>query len=151
MELCRNNGFGNTVRHCYSQFSLNTICFSQMYFQRISLLSQNKALDSRHRFMLQDLIELRRNNWVLRRKVLWGYQISSYSWCKMVALWGSTKTEDCCIRLTNKHPPLFGRLRVPRRLTTFTEMRRWRLASALLPIGRLPGGCVMARAARQCE
>lgn len=125
--------------------------FLQMYFQRISLLSQNKALDSRHRFMLQDLIELRRNNWVLRRKVLWGSQVSFYFWCKMLAPLGSSKTEDCCMCLTNKHPSRLGRLRVPRRSTTFTEMRRWRPASALLPIGRLLGGCVMARAARQCE
>jgi translation initiation factor 4G len=39
------------------------------YFKRIDDLTKNDALDSRHRFMLQDLIELRRNSWVLRRKV----------------------------------------------------------------------------------
>jgi translation initiation factor 4G len=37
------------------------------YFIRIDVLSRNEALDSRHRFMLADLIDLRRNNWVLRR------------------------------------------------------------------------------------
>ncbi len=38
------------------------------YFKRIDVLSKNEeALDSRHRFMLADLIDLRRNNWVLRR------------------------------------------------------------------------------------
>lgn len=41
----------------------------QMYFQRIGSLAQNAALDSRHKFMLQDMMELRRNKWVLRRKV----------------------------------------------------------------------------------
>ncbi|KAL6784444.1 hypothetical protein ACKKBF_B01825 [Auxenochlorella protothecoides x Auxenochlorella symbiontica] len=39
-----------------------------MYFQRIGSLAQNAALDSRHKFMLQDMVELRRNKWVLRRK-----------------------------------------------------------------------------------
>lgn len=38
------------------------------YFKRIEALVKNEeALDSRHRFMLADLIDLRRNNWVLRR------------------------------------------------------------------------------------
>ncbi|KFM26904.1 Eukaryotic translation initiation factor 4G [Auxenochlorella protothecoides] len=41
-----------------------------MYFQRIGSLAQNAALDSRHKFMLQDMVELRRNKWVLRRKVI---------------------------------------------------------------------------------
>ena len=40
-----------------------------VYFRRIEALSNNEALDARHRFMLKDLIELRRNKWVLRRKV----------------------------------------------------------------------------------
>jgi len=39
------------------------------YFKRIDVLSKNEdALDSRHRFMLADLIDLRRNSWVLRRQ-----------------------------------------------------------------------------------
>jgi len=39
------------------------------YFKRIDVLSRNEdALDSRHRFMLADLIDLRKNNWVLRRQ-----------------------------------------------------------------------------------
>ena len=41
----------------------------RIYFNRIDSLSNNEALDSRHRFMLHDLIDLRRNHWVLRRKV----------------------------------------------------------------------------------
>lgn len=41
----------------------------RIYFNRIDSLSNNEALDSRHRFMLRDLIDLRRNHWVLRRKV----------------------------------------------------------------------------------
>jgi translation initiation factor 4G len=45
-----------------------------IYFKRIESLSNNDALDTRHRFMLRDLIELRRNNWVLRRKVRSGYR-----------------------------------------------------------------------------
>lgn len=39
-----------------------------VYFKRIQDLSENTALDARHRFMLKDLIELRNNGWVMRRK-----------------------------------------------------------------------------------
>jgi hypothetical protein len=39
-----------------------------VYFKRIEILSNNTALDSRHRFMLLDLIEMRRNQWTQRRK-----------------------------------------------------------------------------------
>lgn len=40
-----------------------------VYFNRIQDLMKNEALDSRHRFMLNDLVDLRNNNWVERRKV----------------------------------------------------------------------------------
>lgn len=39
-----------------------------VYFKRIQDLSENDALDSRHRFMLKDLIDMRKNGWMLRRK-----------------------------------------------------------------------------------
>ncbi len=39
-----------------------------VYFRRISDLTNNKALDSRHRFMLLDLVDLRKNSWIQRRK-----------------------------------------------------------------------------------
>lgn len=38
------------------------------YFLRIERLSQNKAISSRVRFMLRDVCEMRKNNWVPRRK-----------------------------------------------------------------------------------
>ena len=41
--------------------------FMDIYFARIRELSQNKKLSSRIRFMLQDLMELRSDNWVPRR------------------------------------------------------------------------------------
>ena len=40
----------------------------KLYFKRIDDLAKNEALDSRHRFMLHDLIDLRRNKWILRRQ-----------------------------------------------------------------------------------
>lgn len=41
-----------------------------VYFNRIEQLSRNEeALDSRHRFMLVDLIEQRRNRWRPRKEV----------------------------------------------------------------------------------
>jgi translation initiation factor 4G len=48
--------------------SISTRDMMGVYFKRIDALQRNEALDSRHRFMLHDLIDLRRNNWVLRRK-----------------------------------------------------------------------------------
>lgn len=39
-----------------------------VYFNRIEALQKNESLDARHRFMLRDLVDLRRNNWVERRK-----------------------------------------------------------------------------------
>ena len=39
------------------------------YFRRLDQLSKNPALDSRIRFMVQDVIDLRYNSWRLRRKV----------------------------------------------------------------------------------
>lgn len=38
------------------------------YFGRIQRLTENPKLDTRHQFMLIDLIELRDRNWVARRK-----------------------------------------------------------------------------------
>jgi hypothetical protein len=40
-----------------------------VYFGRIETLSRNEALDSRHRFMLLDLIDQRRNRWRPRKEV----------------------------------------------------------------------------------
>lgn len=41
-----------------------------MYFTRIEQLARNEAaLDSRHRFMLMDLIDQRRNRWRPRKEV----------------------------------------------------------------------------------
>lgn len=34
-----------------------------VYFKRIQALMSNPALDSRHRFMLQDLLDLRASRW----------------------------------------------------------------------------------------
>jgi len=39
------------------------------YFRRLDQLSKNQTLDSRIRFMVQDVIDLRYNSWRLRRKV----------------------------------------------------------------------------------
>jgi len=39
------------------------------YFRRIETLIKSDALDVRHSFMLQDLVDLRNENWVERRKV----------------------------------------------------------------------------------
>ena len=41
-----------------------------VYFSRIETLATNEAaLDSRHRFMLMDLIDQRRNRWRPRKEV----------------------------------------------------------------------------------
>jgi len=40
-----------------------------VYFERLKLLSNNMNLSSRVRFMLKDVIDLRRNRWQVRRKV----------------------------------------------------------------------------------
>ena len=45
-----------------------SIPLMEMYFQRIGVLSVCDKLPSRIRFMLKDVIELRDNNWVTRRK-----------------------------------------------------------------------------------
>mmetsp|Transcript_27984 Transcript_27984/g.39438 ORF Transcript_27984/g.39438 Transcript_27984/m.39438 type:complete len:870 (-) Transcript_27984:833-3442(-) len=42
--------------------------YMDTYFQRITDLSQSKSLPSRIRFMLQDLIRLRKSNWVSRQE-----------------------------------------------------------------------------------
>jgi translation initiation factor 4G len=62
-----------------------------VYFKRIDDLTKNEALDSRHRFMLHDLIDLRRNNWVLRRKV-------------SLPLPTLYKDNATCVRLWSKRP-----------------------------------------------
>lgn len=41
----------------------------EIYFKRIEALSQHKVLESRLRFALQDLVDLRKNGWMERRKV----------------------------------------------------------------------------------
>ncbi|KAL3135011.1 hypothetical protein ABBQ32_007959 [Trebouxia sp. C0010 RCD-2024] len=43
--------------------------YMNAYFERVSMLSKNMTLESRIRFMLQDLIELRYNSWIARREV----------------------------------------------------------------------------------
>eukprot|EP00980_Cylindrotheca_fusiformis_P021277 scaffold8194_cov118-Cylindrotheca_fusiformis.AAC.8 len=43
--------------------------FMKVSFDKISRLSKDKALPSRSRFMYKDLLDLRANNWVPRRKV----------------------------------------------------------------------------------
>ena len=49
--------------------TISTRDMMEVYFKRIEVLAKNEdALDSRHRFMLQDLVDQRRNNWVERRK-----------------------------------------------------------------------------------
>ena len=40
-----------------------------VYFERLKILSNNMNLSSRVRFMLKDVIDLRRNRWQVRRKV----------------------------------------------------------------------------------
>eukprot|EP00823_Brevimastigomonas_motovehiculus_P009362 TRINITY_DN9028_c0_g1_i1.p1 TRINITY_DN9028_c0_g1~~TRINITY_DN9028_c0_g1_i1.p1 ORF type:complete len:250 (-),score=48.03 TRINITY_DN9028_c0_g1_i1:43-759(-) len=40
----------------------------KVYFQRLTLMSQNKALSSRIRFMCKDVIDLRNRNWIPRQK-----------------------------------------------------------------------------------
>jgi len=42
--------------------------FMQRYFDQFSKLSQDDNISSRIRFMFQDLLELRRNNWIPRRE-----------------------------------------------------------------------------------
>lgn len=40
------------------------------YFARMNMFMQHRELQSRIRFMLQDIIELRGNNWVPRKSML---------------------------------------------------------------------------------
>jgi len=49
--------------------SIKTTDMMEVYFRRIEALISSNALDARHSFMLQDLVDLRRENWVERRKV----------------------------------------------------------------------------------
>lgn len=48
--------------------SMKTNEMMGVYFSRIERLSKSEKLDARHRFMLKDLIDLRKNDWVERRK-----------------------------------------------------------------------------------
>lgn len=48
--------------------TIHTKDLMEVYFKRVDALSNNEALDSRHRFMLLDLIDLRSNRWTERRK-----------------------------------------------------------------------------------
>jgi hypothetical protein len=49
--------------------TIKTSEMMEVYFRRIETLIKSDALDSRHSFMLQDLVDLRNENWVERRKV----------------------------------------------------------------------------------
>lgn len=49
--------------------TIKTSDMMEVYFRRIETLIKSKALDARHSFMLQDLVDLRKDSWVERRKV----------------------------------------------------------------------------------
>lgn len=57
-----------TVGRPLDQSTAKTRPLMEVYFQRIEALSKSQALDSRLRFLLKDLIDLRNNQWVERRK-----------------------------------------------------------------------------------
>ena len=57
-----------TVGRPLDQSTAKTRPLMEVYFQRIEALSKSAALDSRLRFLLKDLIDLRNNQWVERRK-----------------------------------------------------------------------------------
>jgi len=57
-----------TVGRPLDQSVAKTRPLMEVYFQRIDALSKSAALDSRLRFLLKDLIDLRNNQWVERRK-----------------------------------------------------------------------------------
>lgn len=48
--------------------TIKTTDMMEVYFRRIETLIKSDKLDARHSFMLQDLVELRKDNWVQRRK-----------------------------------------------------------------------------------
>lgn len=48
--------------------TIKTTAMMEVYFRRIETLIKSDKLDARHSFMLQDLVELRKDNWVQRRK-----------------------------------------------------------------------------------
>ena len=48
--------------------TIKTSDMMEVYFRRIEMLSVSDKLDMRHRFMLKDLLDLRRSGWRERRK-----------------------------------------------------------------------------------
>lgn len=48
--------------------TIKTTDMMEVYFRRIETLIKSDKLDARHSFMLQDLVDLRSDNWVQRRK-----------------------------------------------------------------------------------
>lgn len=58
--------------------TIKTSEMMEVYFRRIETLIKSDALDSRHSFMLQDLVDLRNENWVERRKVKKKYTVHSF-------------------------------------------------------------------------
>ncbi|KDD72593.1 hypothetical protein H632_c3149p0, partial [Helicosporidium sp. ATCC 50920] len=58
----------NKVHQLGEQQTATTQELMDMYFKRIGELSKSSALDSRHKFMLRDLVDLRSNSWVQRQK-----------------------------------------------------------------------------------
>eukprot|EP00951_Prasinocladus_malaysianus_P031363 scaffold300056_cov49-Prasinocladus_malaysianus.AAC.2 len=58
----------------------------EIYFKRIGQLAQNKTLESRLRFMLQDVVDLRRNGWVERRKVHTNPSDLVIHFCRLICL-----------------------------------------------------------------
>lgn len=114
-----------------------------IYFSRIKALSGNEAaLDSRHRFMLLDLMEQRRNRWRPRKEVRFGWAglaACSEGWAACRPAWlrmpqhGADQTSPA--RARPAHPPPYHALRLcrrraPRRLTRSTRRRR---SSGLAP------------------
>lgn len=48
--------------------TIKTTDMMEVYFRRIETLIKSDKLDARHSFMLQDLVDLRKDHWVQRRK-----------------------------------------------------------------------------------
>jgi translation initiation factor 4G len=70
----------------------------EVYFQRIKVFSQAKGLESRLRFALQDLIELRENSWTERRKVR---GVSAFICSALIAIvWERLRTSSLALTYT---------------------------------------------------
>ena len=54
---------GKLIDHPKAKFHMDE------YFSRLKELSTNRALESRIRFMIRDIMDLRRSNWVPRRAI----------------------------------------------------------------------------------